>query len=318
MTMAVPGGSDVDTFDTDYGNVGLEDVGQSDVIIPRLRIVHDEGVFENNLSKQRFEKMKVILLGLVKQRIMWNKTVEDGDVPQCKSPDFEHGFPNMSDEGRKETRFPWALSNYDIAAARPVVIPPKTNQTHPEGWSSNGHGVLPCASCRFAQWGADSTPPLCSEQHTYPLLYCVGEGTEHEDWLPALYTIQKTGIKPSRQYISSFAQTRTPMFTVYTEIGLNLSTRGSVKYSIPTFRRLEATPSADWTHFGDQLRGIRSFIRQAPRPVDDYAEGGSASVSNKNTPPEATAEAAPAAAPAAAAAPKVAAPEPSTDDDLPF
>lgn len=300
MTVAVPGM---------YDDTGLEDVGQSDVIIPRLRIVHTEGLFENNLSKQRFEKMKVIILGLVKQRIMWHSSVEDGDVPQCKSPNFEFGIPNISDKGRKETRFPFERSNFSRSDARPVEI--EASKSYPDGWSSNGNPVLNCASCSFSQWGSDSTPPACSEQHTYPLLYCASE--EDDQWLPALYTVQKVGIKPSRQYVSSFAQTKTPMFTVYTEIGLSLSSRGSVKYSVPTFRKLESTDQNMWLEYRDQMRGIREFIRRAPRPPEEHEIG--ASSSNENAAP--AVEATPVTA---AAAPKVLTPEPTNDgdDDLPF
>ena len=108
MTVDTTSGGSVVPYDD--SNVGLEDVGVGDVVIPRLRIVHDEAMFEDNLSKAKFSTMKVVLLGLVKQRIFWDDNVEDDDKPLCKSPDFEHGFPNV-DPGQRKT-FPWAKSNF--------------------------------------------------------------------------------------------------------------------------------------------------------------------------------------------------------------
>ena len=102
MTVEPHAGSGALANPDDFGDVGLEDVGVGDVIIPRLRIVHDEAVFENNLTKDRYETLDVILLGLAKQRIMWDDEVGEGDKPMCKSPDFEHGFPLVRDDIPKD------------------------------------------------------------------------------------------------------------------------------------------------------------------------------------------------------------------------
>lgn len=285
----------------DYADIGLEDVGVSDVVIPRLQIIHDEALIKNNLSSETFDKLDVILLGLVKQRVMWDEEVGvAGSRPLCKSPDFEHGFPNLADDVPKDKRFDWSQSNFN-----PEDFPPEKGL--------NGMVTLPCAQCVFKEWDKQGWKnPPCAEQHTYPLLYTTDEG---ESWAPALFTTQKTGIKPSRQYISSFAQTKTPMFTVHTELSLVLQSRGTVKYSTPSFKRKGQTERENWTEYGNQYRSIREFIRQAPRRQDDEEEP--AASSNENTPPAATPAATPAAAPAAApAAPAPAAP--AGDDDLPF
>lgn len=282
---------------------GLEDVGVGDVVIPRLTIIHDQGKFKNNLSNEEFDTIDAIVLGLVKQRVMWDAKVEDGDKPECKSPDFEHGFPNVRDDIPKDKRFPWEISNF-----KPEDFPPENG--------INGLVTLPCTSCIFNQWGkGDWNQPPCAEQHTYPLLYTPDGG---ESWVPALFTTQKTGIKPSKQFISSFAQTKTPMFTARTTIGLTLQSRGSVKYSVPTFRRTGPSERENWGQYSEQYRTIRDYIRTAPRPGDDEDEGTPATPSaNVNTGPAA---AAPPAEPAAAApAPAAAAPAAApADDDLPF
>ncbi|HEY6021871.1 MAG TPA: hypothetical protein VIY48_19005 [Candidatus Paceibacterota bacterium] len=292
--------------------IGLEDVGVGDLILPRIQIVHDEGLFRDNLSQSTYESLDVILLGMVKQRIMWAADVDDGDKPMCKSPDFEHGFPNVSDETPKDKRFPWENSNFDPS-------------DYPAHEGINGLVTLPCSACVFKEWGKNrgDTPP-CAEQHTYPLLYNINSGEEGVEaaWAPALFTTQKTGIKPSRSYISAFANARQAMFTVFTRLSLTRQSRGSVKYSVPRFQRLGATDEDMWPGYGDQFMQIRTYIRQAPRPADDW-EPGEVAEENTHVPAAATP---PAAAPAPAAAAKAApaAPEagPGTggtpDDELPF
>jgi len=336
MTVAVPGGGDVAGYDPSlYGDTGLEDVSSSDVIIPRFRIVHDEGVFENNLTNEKFEKLNVVLLGLVKQRIMWADEMDDGDMPLCKSSDFDHGFPNMREDIPKDKRFPWDKSNFEPSQAQPIAFGPGESKAYPDGYTSNGHPTLPCASCVFKEWDkGDWKQPPCSEQHTYPLLYQVNAGTENEDWTPALFTVQKTGIKPSRTYISSFAQTKTPMFTVYTELSLNMQTRGKVKYCVPTFKRGGPTERTDWHDYAERQRAIRTFVRQAPRPLGEEDDAPAEPSANVNTPPAAAA-APPAAAASTPEQPASPAPEPApaaasepaaavtsepaaSEDDLPF
>lgn len=324
-------GSDVVAYE-EYGDVGLEDIGASDIVIPRLQIVHQEGTFKDNLSGATFGTMDVVLLGLVKQRIMWADDPAEGDKPLCKSPDFVHGFPNVNETLARDKRFPWSVSNFAPEQAVPLELKPNMDHAFPNGYSSNGLPVLNCAVCKFNKWGTNpangkSTPPPCTEQHTYALQYSPDNG---ENWITALLTLQRTGVKPSKQYISSFAQTKTPMFTVHTTLGLTLQKKGTVDYSVPTFRRGEPTDRNVWMEYGNQLRSIRDFIRSAPRRTEEDDENAPVVItSNENTAPAAKVEpmtappaqpvAPPVATPAAAPAP-VAAPVVATvvDDDLPF
>ena len=306
MTVDTTSGSALAGYNPDdFGDVGLEDIGAGDVVIPRLSIIHADGVFQDNLSKAQFPKLQVILLGLVKQRIMWDKEVDEGDKPMCKSPDFEHGFPQVNPEVKADKRFPWAKSNFnegDFPAGGPTSLA--------------GHVTLPCNSCIFKEWDkGDWKQPPCTEQHTYPLLYADGE-----EWKPAILTLQRTGIKPSRQYISAFAQSRTPTFTAITELSLTLQSRGSVKYSVPVFKKLDTSDRNFWSEYANQYRGIREYLRQPPRSEAEEGEVVATS-SNVNTAPSgppASAPAAPAAAAAPAPTPAPAASAPVDDDDLPF
>lgn len=280
------GGGAVQPYDpTNLEGLGLEDVGASDMTIPRITINHGEGTFKNNLSGEEFETLRCVMLGVIKQRIMWDKTVDDGDKPMCKSPDFEHGFPNVNLDGKTppEKQFPWARSNFSPS-------------DYPADQGLNGLVTLPCSSCIFKEWDkGDWKQPPCSEQHTYPLLYDTGDGS----LMPALFSVQKTGIKPSRTYLNVFIQSKSPMFTVYTEIILNQASRGTVKYSVPKFMKKEATEETEWGAFGQQYRSIREFIRQPPRRQDEEGEDVEPS-DNVNRGPETPAQAPAATVPAAA------------------
>lgn len=308
----------------DDATLGLEDVGSSDVVIPRLKIVHDEGVFKDNLSGGEFPKLTAVILGLVKQRIMWDDDVEDDERPMCKSPDFEHGFPNLDPQIVAAKRFPEAESNFNLDN-----FPPENG--------INGLVTLPCERCVFNKWDQGGRKvPRCAEQYTFPLVYTPDEG---DSWFPAIITFQKTGVKPSRQYISAFAQSKKAMFTVVTEIGLDQLKRGSVKYCVPTFKRVGESDRNMWGTYGETLKSMRLFIRQPPRRFDEDDDGSPVAPSaNVNTPAPTAAppKDAPTTAPAAPAAPSgtpvpptspatatvapTRSPAPTTveDDDLPF
>ena len=161
------------TSDFDY-DTGLEQFGVEDAVIPRLSIVHKDGQFKDSLTNAQFTTIKVIILGLVKQRVLFHPVVDDGDWPMCKSADHDTGFPNMSDEQPKEKRF--ALL-WDKAGFDPKDFPP----------DENGVIRLPCDSCQLKEWGThpDGKKPYCAEQFTLPILYdpdedgSLGSGHHH-------------------------------------------------------------------------------------------------------------------------------------------
>lgn len=302
MTVAPHEGSAVGEYTgPSMGGVeGLEDVDASDIILPRLQLVHKEAKFRDNLSKVEYPELKLIILGLIKQRIFWHDDTEDGDKPLCKSPDHEHGFPAVSDDLPKDKRFPWEKGNF-----RPEDYPPGG------ATSMNGLVTLPCQACIFKEWDKNGWKvPPCAEQHTYAVLYLTNPNDPVEDhrYTPALITFQKTGIKPSKNYISSFMQAGQPMFTVYTTVTLNALSRGAVDYAVPSFKKGDPTDRDMWAGYGTQFRTIREFVRQPPRSQDDDEDFTSTPASNENTAPAAPPAPAAAAPPAPAAAPPQAPP----------
>lgn len=239
------------------GADGLEDFDVStDAVMPRIKIIGKEALFEDNLTGEKHPSISVILLGLVKQRILWDAEVEENAAPMCRSLDFQLGLP--ADD------FPTKTSGFDRATV--------------EGAQKDGGGPpLPCASCNLKEWGTNprGSTPWCSEQHTYPLLMEQGIGSGI--WQPAILTLQRSGIKASKAYVTGFARSRTPLYTVRTLISLQAQKRGSVDYAVPVISRAGNTDQDEWPEYAQTYRNIRSFLT-TPRATDDDDEGSSPTV----------------------------------------
>jgi hypothetical protein len=298
------------TGEEDYSaGVGLEDTDATDVVLPRLSINGENATFENNLTNEEFPELYVVILGLVKQRIMWDKTVDEGDKPLCKSVNFQIGFPNVSEDTPKDKRFPWDESNFDPSQLKE---------------DDEGRQYLPCRACVFKEWG--DGPPPCSEQHTYPLLYSTTP--DITEMSPAILSLKRSSMKASKSLISTFKTQNKSFFTKMVKMSLVPQKRGRVNYAVTKFQVLDGTNPAYWSDWGDQFTQIREYLRRPPRvDSDDDGEGDSVAA----TPPPAAAPAPESpvagAAPKADVGPSVRKPAPVTpapvtdiddDDDLPF
>lgn len=240
-TLAVPSGFDP-------GLDGLEDFDvTTDAVMPRLRIIGKDAVFEDNLTGETHGKIRVVLLGLVKQRILWDEDVKEGDGPLCRSNNFQEGIPFLKD-------FPWKASGFD-----------RDEYDHRD--AEQGQVALPCANCQLKEWGTNpsSKTPWCSEQHTFPLLML----DEDDNGMPAVLTLQRSAIKASKAYVSGFARQRIPLYTTVTEITLKAQRRGSVDYATPTIVKAGETDPAMWPSYGEQYRAIREFLTSRREASED-------------------------------------------------
>jgi hypothetical protein len=306
---------------------GLEDFGMSDTVIPRLKIAHRDARFVDSLSNEEFDNVRVIMLGLVRQRILWHPSIDDDDAaPMCKSQNFEIGFPDLNaEEQPKNKLFPWNKSGFD-----PKDFPP----------GADGLVRLPCAGCQLKEWGShpDGKKPYCSEMFTIPLLYAPNND---DNFVPALISFQKTSLKPLKNYLSAFKRAKTGTFTAYTDMGLDLQKRGANPFSVPNFKNAGPTDSDAWPEYATAYRQLREFLMADPDRRDE-AEGSvtvtvqqdpwgsqttdeavdgevieDAPAEAEPTPPPAPpAKKAASPVPPTAKAPAPAAPE--DDDDLPF
>lgn len=255
---------------------GMEDFDESQQVIPALKLNHDDGKIVDGLSGQEYDSLEVICLGLIKQRVLWPPEPGEGeDMPMCKSFNFKIGNPDYDE-------FPWKASGFTKPAEEVQM-------------------QLPCESCALKDW--ESHPnrkdiPWCSEQHTYAVLQPLGTdpSTGEEIWAPALFTIQRSALKTSNAYLTSFHRAKEPMYVCKTKITLDLRKRGTVDFVVPKFARGAATEQAMWPTYSGQYRMIREFV-QTPRNRSDDDEV----VATETTP---TPEPAPAPAPAPQPAPQ--------------
>jgi hypothetical protein len=223
---------------------GLEDFDlATDSVMPRLKIVGKEAVFQDNLTNEKFETCRAILLGLVKQRILWSPE-QDDKGPLCRSNNNTIGLPFVKE-------FPWRESGF------------------PEPARGTENVELECNNCALKEWGSNpkNTTPWCSEQHTYPLLLETKVNDESA-WLPAILTLQRSGLKASKAYTTSFSRTKTPLYTVVTELSLQPQKQGSVDYAVPVIVKKETTDPAKHPEYAEYYRNIRSYL-QSPRGMAD-------------------------------------------------
>lgn len=297
---------------------GMEDFNPEQQVIPTLKLAHDDGKIIDGLSGQEYDEVTLICLGMIKQRVLWDAEVGEGDnVPFCRSYNFQIGHPDNK-------AFPWKAAGF----------------TRPE--DDDVATRLPCESCKLKEWGTHPKRgdiPWCSEQHTYAVLQDLGNGV----LAPALFTAQRSALKPSNAYMTSFYRAQQPMYVCYTRISLDLRKRGSVDFVVPKFARGVDTDPAQYPNFSAQLKMIREFV-QTPRGVTPTSADSDpqppAEPSNPPAPAPAPSQPAPtqpAPVPTQTAAPEAVvpdqvtpapaptpAPQPVTagasddDDDLPF
>lgn len=231
------------TYDT-----GLDDLTPNDLVVPRLKIKHKDGVFEDGATGEQTPVLYCVILGLVRQRVLFHHNVEDGDVPMCKSPDFQVGYVNLDPPNKKKS-FPWERAQFD-----PNDYPP----------DAEGRVTLPCAGCKLKDWGTHpvtENKPYCAEQHTLPIYWAKSlEELNDGSFQAGLLTFQKTGIPPSKRYLGTFKQRNVGAYTAVTEISLNMQQRGQTVYCTPQFRKLDDTNAEQWPTYSEHYAGIRHFL----------------------------------------------------------
>jgi hypothetical protein len=283
----------------DDDETGLGDFKASRMVIPRLTIDHKSPVplFRDSLTGEEYERdMDVVILSMVAQRILWHVTPGDkGELPLCKSPDDEHGFPTPPELLPRGKEFPWEKSGFD----------PKD---YPADEGINGLVTLSCANCGLAKW--ESHPlgkkPYCSEMYTFPVMY-TPKNADPSILVPALFSVRSTGLRPANAYLTRFASTRTPMYTVMTRIHLDQVVKSGNTFCVPAFRAGDPTDRDRWPEFVQNFRAIRETIRRAPTSQDEDPEAAVSvpTTSTTSTPsagtPATAAPSAPSSAPTASA-----------------
>lgn len=277
--IALPGDMPWDLDDS------LDELKQSEIPTPRLRVVGKECVFENTDTSEKYDSLEVIILGLVRARNFWPDEIEEGGQPYCRSLDAVVGMPNVDDDISVKKQFPWARSGF-VRKDLPVL----GNTTQP---------LAPCDSCVFSKWDDENNKPApCNELLNLPVYY----RDKFDNWSPAILTFQRSGFKATTRYLGTIKSAKQASFMYYTTIGLEPQKKGDTDYATPKFTRGDMTDGGEpteingkmvpsiWAEYHQTFTEIKDFLRRArSRSSDDVA--ASAPV-NHNAKAEAAAAAA--------------------------
>lgn len=233
-----------DLYDDDMLE-GLDDFDpEVDGTIPRLQLRGDGAVFVDTLSGEEYPAVDLILLGAVKQRVLWEPEFTGEAVdPLCRARTVPKPKGDRTDEqgGIPGEEFPWAESGLT-----------------PEDLSAEG--TLDCRDCKLALWdsipGKEKSSPWCAEQWVFPALMKVDGAL-----VPFIVTFQRSSLTNAKKYVQAFGRTRTPMFTVWTHIELEQLKRGTTKYAGVEFKKgAETGTIEDHREFADTFRRIKGFL----------------------------------------------------------
>lgn len=259
---------------------GLEDIAASDLIMPVFKMDHDNFKWVDSLTNQSHDSLSVIMLGVLKQRILWPEDPgAAGDTPICRAYTLETGYPDQEKFTRKLVLTSSGFSAADVEK-----------------------GTLPCASCNLKEWGMHpkGNGPWCNEQYTTPVLVLDEEGHT----MPAIISHQRTALKPLKAWITAFQGRQKPFYTAVTSIGIVAQSKGTQEYAVPKFTLVQDSDPAMWPDYSQRWHEIKTFL-MTPRTRHGDDEPETPRTSNAAAPP-APAPAPPAPAPAPAPAQTVA------------
>ncbi|MEU4066698.1 hypothetical protein AB0F25_30670 [Streptomyces wedmorensis] len=237
---------------------GLDDLSIDDIPTPRILINHADGAFYDNQMEVQRQQFIGIILGSVKQRIMWDANLEDDgtDVPKCKSNDGRTGLPNM--DPTSDRQYPFDESSFDRNL---VPIDPDLNRA-----------VLPCSNCVFTSWSGqgNKTPPRCSEVENLVVMFdAYGTG----ELQPAFMPMKKSAIKTTRVYLARFKQKGVPAYSEFTHFSLESRMRGKNPYAVPIFQSAGPTNPEYWQDFSKNYKVLREMAHRV-RPLEGGADTG--------------------------------------------
>ncbi len=246
----------------------LADSGLS--FVPRVTISHDDGGLEfNDFGLSLNQRQCLIMLGAIRQRIMWAPRELAVGMVLCDSKDFEHGNPTKD--------FPWETSNF----------------TKPDDFADGDH--LDCGACMFSHWTKDETarrgsrPALCTESVIVPMLIASNpdvkyNGAENLDieYKVGAMSFQKSSIKPIADHMRSFRLSSMPAYSMTTTMALNTNLGSGFKYSVPSLAKQSIVNEEKYPLLSTILREVRDVVTK-PTPARS-SEGGFLSVGITDAP----------------------------------
>ncbi len=196
---------------------GMEGIGQADLMVPRMRVLQPTSKLEGEAGEFHFnltgETKKTVVAVLLR--------VQKGRV----------------------------MWNPDDLAAAPVCA--SDNAIHPRSGGLHS-GNYPCAECPQAQWGAENTPPPCSQTYNF-----LAADTE-DDNAPFMLSLSKTSLKHAKRIISVFVLKHKPLWSGPVRIMSILVTSDKGKWYEVTFTPAPAK-GFDWRPYREMYLGMRAM-----------------------------------------------------------
>jgi hypothetical protein len=194
---------------------GMEGIDQSDLMVPRVRVLQPTSKLPGEAGEFHFNLTDTTKKTVVAVLLR----VQKGRV----------------------------MWNPDDLAAAPVCASDDDKMPRAGGTYAN-----PCADCPMAKWGADSTPPACSQTYNF-----LAADTE-DDNAPFMISLSKTSLKHGKRIISVFVLKHKPLYSAPVRLMSTLVTSDKGKWYEVTF-----TPSPakgfDWRPYREMYLGMRAM-----------------------------------------------------------
>lgn len=243
---------------------GVDDLGMDEIPTPRVFIDHrpdgfSEGKYTDNQTGTFRDEFYAVVLGFVRQRIMWPKELDDSSVamPMCKSNDSTKGLPNV--DPTSESAFPWHEGSFDPNS---LHVDPEYNRV-----------LLPCENCSFKEWsgkGSKRVPPRCSEVFNLIILFDpYGTGSLQ----PGFFSAKRSAIQPVKQYLAQYRQQGVPAYSQFAHFSLQHLKRAGNPYSVPVIKAVGPTSRDHWPDFSENYRTLRDFTERI-RVLEEGAATG--------------------------------------------
>jgi len=172
---------------------GFQHFRVEDALLPRIRLNGKTGVFVSNLEPddEGTATLRFVPLLMTRSRTMFVEEGDDNIVAVCRSPDGDQ--PTWSEPGF------WT-------EPRPTA----------------------CMACKYAQWGADKTPPQCD-------LFWNFLGVSLGNQMPFVFSARRTAIMAAKKMMSVLKASGNDLFAAEVTLGSKEAGSGTKTYSRLTF-----------------------------------------------------------------------------------
>ena len=200
----------------DYSMEGMDGIGRDDLMVPRARVLQPTSKLEGETGWFHFN-----LTGTAKKTVVAVLLrVQKGRV-----------MWDAEDLGAA----PRCASDDDVMPRQ-----------------GDGYLFGPCADCDQSRWGADKTPPPCSQTYNF-----LAADTEDDD-APFMISLSKTSLKHAKRILSVFVLKHKPLFSAPVRIMSNLVTSEKGKWYEVTFTPAPAK-GFDWRPYREMYLGMKAM-----------------------------------------------------------